>query len=178
MQLADTVDDRIQDSSVGGGPTEGSQGHGKPPAREMGCRPPAAQHAGDVESFRLRQAADSAGKRVARSSNPSRQRGGGDHRAGGQRQKPGTADARGDSAHGTREGLTTSSVLGLRLPSCAVCSIRAPARSWSALELDWNGPHTMVIAGPEPMTYQAFARAVAMASGVSRPRFLSLPPAR
>jgi len=45
----------------------------------------------------------------------------------------------------------------------------------AALKIDWNGPHTMVIAGPEPMTYQAFARAVAMASGVSHPRFLSLP---
>jgi nucleoside-diphosphate-sugar epimerase len=45
----------------------------------------------------------------------------------------------------------------------------------AALEHGWDGPHTMVIAGPEPMPYHAFVRAVALASGVTRPRFLSVP---
>ncbi len=39
----------------------------------------------------------------------------------------------------------------------------------AALEHDWNGPRSMVIAGPEPMRYRDFVRAVASASGVPRP---------
>jgi nucleoside-diphosphate-sugar epimerase len=45
----------------------------------------------------------------------------------------------------------------------------------AALERDWGGPHTIVIAGPEPVSYLEFARAVALAAGVGRPRFLSVP---
>ncbi len=45
----------------------------------------------------------------------------------------------------------------------------------AALEHDWDGARSMVIAGPEAMPYHAFVRAVALASGVSRPRFLPVP---
>jgi nucleoside-diphosphate-sugar epimerase len=45
----------------------------------------------------------------------------------------------------------------------------------AALEHDWDGPHAMVIAGPEPMPYRWFVRAVALAAGVTRPRFLTVP---
>jgi uncharacterized protein YbjT (DUF2867 family) len=45
----------------------------------------------------------------------------------------------------------------------------------AALERPWTGPHSLIIAGPEPMSYLAFVRAVAAASGTGRPRTLSVP---
>ena len=45
----------------------------------------------------------------------------------------------------------------------------------AAIALDWSGPHAIVIAGPEAMTYADFVRAVAAASGAPRPRMVSLP---
>jgi uncharacterized protein YbjT (DUF2867 family) len=47
----------------------------------------------------------------------------------------------------------------------------------AALGHPWTGPHTMVIAGPEPMSYLAFVRAVAQASGARCPRVVSVPAA-
>jgi uncharacterized protein YbjT (DUF2867 family) len=44
-----------------------------------------------------------------------------------------------------------------------------------ALEHPWTGPQTMVIAGPEPMSYRDFIRAVAVASGARQPHTLSVP---
>jgi nucleoside-diphosphate-sugar epimerase len=45
----------------------------------------------------------------------------------------------------------------------------------AALEHPWTGPQTMVIAGPEPMPYLDFIRAVALASGTRQPRTLTVP---
>jgi nucleoside-diphosphate-sugar epimerase len=45
----------------------------------------------------------------------------------------------------------------------------------AALEIAWPGPEALVIAGPEPITYAAFARAVAAAAGLARPRILPVP---
>jgi uncharacterized protein YbjT (DUF2867 family) len=45
----------------------------------------------------------------------------------------------------------------------------------AAIACDWFGPHTIVIAGPEAMTYVDFVRAVAAASGAARPRVVALP---
>jgi len=39
----------------------------------------------------------------------------------------------------------------------------------AALEVAWDGPHSMVIAGPEPLPYAAFIRAVAHAAGLRAP---------
>jgi len=50
-----------------------------------------------------------------------------------------------------------------------VRSIRA------ALDRDWLGPKSMVIAGPDAMPYAEFVCAVAMAAGLPRPRILSFP---
>lgn len=47
----------------------------------------------------------------------------------------------------------------------------------AALAKDWRGPSALVIAGPEPMTYETFVRAVAAAAGLPRPRLLSVPAA-
>lgn len=47
----------------------------------------------------------------------------------------------------------------------------------AALARDWDGPHTMVIAGPEPVPYLDFLRAVAAASGLPPPRVISVPAA-
>ncbi len=44
-----------------------------------------------------------------------------------------------------------------------------------ALRADWHGPHTLVAAGPEPLPYRDFVRAVARAAGLPPPRLLSLP---
>ena len=44
-----------------------------------------------------------------------------------------------------------------------------------ALRADWHGPHTLVVAGPEPLPYRDFVRAVARAAGLPPPRLLSLP---
>jgi uncharacterized protein YbjT (DUF2867 family) len=45
----------------------------------------------------------------------------------------------------------------------------------AALRADWPGPETLVIAGPEAVTYADFVRAVAAASGLSAPRILAVP---
>jgi nucleoside-diphosphate-sugar epimerase len=45
----------------------------------------------------------------------------------------------------------------------------------AALQHPWAGPETMVIAGPEPMSYRDFIHAVALASGARRPRTLNVP---
>ncbi len=45
----------------------------------------------------------------------------------------------------------------------------------AALEIGWTGPEALVIAGPEPITYAAFARAIAAAAGLPRPRILPVP---
>jgi len=45
----------------------------------------------------------------------------------------------------------------------------------AALALDWSGPRTMVIAGPDAVPYLEFTRAVAAAAGVARPRVVSVP---
>jgi uncharacterized protein YbjT (DUF2867 family) len=45
----------------------------------------------------------------------------------------------------------------------------------AALEHDWTGPRTMVIAGPDAVSYVDFVRAVAAASGLARPRVVSVP---
>jgi uncharacterized protein YbjT (DUF2867 family) len=42
----------------------------------------------------------------------------------------------------------------------------------AALEQAWQGPHTLVVAGPEPVTYADFVRAVAHAAGLPRPRIV------
>ena len=39
----------------------------------------------------------------------------------------------------------------------------------------WDGPETMIIAGPEPIPYRDFLRAVAEAAGLSAPRVLGVP---
>jgi uncharacterized protein YbjT (DUF2867 family) len=45
----------------------------------------------------------------------------------------------------------------------------------AALGCPWEGPHTMVIAGPEPVIYLDFVGAIARAAGLARPRTLSVP---
>lgn len=45
----------------------------------------------------------------------------------------------------------------------------------AALAHPWSGPSTMIIAGPEPLSYLAFVRAVAGASGARAPRVVSVP---
>lgn len=45
----------------------------------------------------------------------------------------------------------------------------------AALEVTWDGPETVVIAGPAPIAYADFVRAVAAAAGLRRPLILSLP---
>ncbi len=47
----------------------------------------------------------------------------------------------------------------------------------AALGVPWDGPETLVIAGPEPMSYADFVREVARATGLAPPRILSLPAA-
>jgi uncharacterized protein YbjT (DUF2867 family) len=47
----------------------------------------------------------------------------------------------------------------------------------AALSRNWHGPHTLVIAGPEPLRYADFVRAVAVAAGLPPPRILPLPAA-
>ncbi|MBV9655609.1 MAG: NADH-ubiquinone oxidoreductase [Acetobacteraceae bacterium] len=44
-----------------------------------------------------------------------------------------------------------------------------------AVERDWRGPETLVVAGPAPVSYAAFVRAVASAAGLPPPRFLAVP---
>jgi nucleoside-diphosphate-sugar epimerase len=45
----------------------------------------------------------------------------------------------------------------------------------AALAVDWDGPHSLTIAGPEPLKYADFVRAIAAAAGLGRPRILSVP---
>ena len=45
----------------------------------------------------------------------------------------------------------------------------------AALDRAWNGPHALTIAGPSPMAYADFLRAVAVAAGCGRPRIFSVP---
>jgi uncharacterized protein YbjT (DUF2867 family) len=45
----------------------------------------------------------------------------------------------------------------------------------AALSVAWDGPHTIVIAGPTAVSYADFVRAVAAAAGLPPPRLLSLP---
>ena len=47
----------------------------------------------------------------------------------------------------------------------------------AALDIEWAGPESLVVAGPEPMTYAAFVRAVAAAAGLRRPLIVPVPPA-
>lgn len=45
----------------------------------------------------------------------------------------------------------------------------------AAIDHDWSGPQTLVVAGPEPVAYADFARAIAQAAGLAPPSILSLP---
>jgi uncharacterized protein YbjT (DUF2867 family) len=45
----------------------------------------------------------------------------------------------------------------------------------AALDRAWDGAHSLVIAGPTPLPYADFVRAVAAASGQREPRILALP---
>jgi uncharacterized protein YbjT (DUF2867 family) len=45
----------------------------------------------------------------------------------------------------------------------------------AALDRDWDGPRTLVVAGPEPVAYADFVRAIAAAAGLARPRLVPLP---
>ncbi len=47
----------------------------------------------------------------------------------------------------------------------------------SALRVAWDGPSSLVIAGPEPIRYADFVRAVAAAAGLRRPFILPFPAA-
>jgi uncharacterized protein YbjT (DUF2867 family) len=47
----------------------------------------------------------------------------------------------------------------------------------AALAVEWDGPHSLVIAGPAPMPYADFVRAIATAAGLTEPRILSVPAA-
>ncbi len=45
----------------------------------------------------------------------------------------------------------------------------------AALALRWEGPHSLVIAGPAPLRYADFVRAVAAAAGLRSPRIVGFP---
>ncbi len=45
----------------------------------------------------------------------------------------------------------------------------------AALEVEWEGPHSMVVAGPEAVSYAEFVRAVAEAAGLRAPRTVPVP---
>ncbi len=47
----------------------------------------------------------------------------------------------------------------------------------AALRIEWHGPQTLVVAGPTPLPYRDFVRAVAKAAGLEPPRVVSLPAA-
>jgi len=47
----------------------------------------------------------------------------------------------------------------------------------AALDRDWDGPHTIVIAGPRAISYADFVRAVAAAAGIRPPRIIPCPAA-
>lgn len=46
----------------------------------------------------------------------------------------------------------------------------------AALDRNWDGPEAIVIAGPEPVSYAGFVRAVAAAAGLRPPRIVGVPP--
>jgi nucleoside-diphosphate-sugar epimerase len=45
----------------------------------------------------------------------------------------------------------------------------------ASLAREWAGPHSLVVAGPTPVTYADFVRAVAAAAGVKPPRIVRFP---
>jgi len=45
----------------------------------------------------------------------------------------------------------------------------------AALEIAWDGPRVLAIAGPAPLTYAAFVRKIAAAAGLPRPRIVPVP---
>lgn len=45
----------------------------------------------------------------------------------------------------------------------------------AALDRAWEGPHSLVIAGPAPLPYADFVRAVAQAAGCAPPRIVGIP---
>jgi uncharacterized protein YbjT (DUF2867 family) len=45
----------------------------------------------------------------------------------------------------------------------------------AALALRWDGPHSLVVAGPAPLRYADFVRAVAAAAGLPPPRIIGFP---
>ncbi len=45
----------------------------------------------------------------------------------------------------------------------------------AALALPWDGPHVIVIAGPEPVTYATLVREIAAAAGLARPFIAPVP---
>lgn len=45
----------------------------------------------------------------------------------------------------------------------------------AALAIAWEGPHSLVVAGPAPLPYAAFVRAVAQAAGLRAPRIIAIP---
>jgi nucleoside-diphosphate-sugar epimerase len=47
----------------------------------------------------------------------------------------------------------------------------------AALSIAWPGARSLVIAGPDPVSYRDFVLAVAEASGIGRPRLVSIPAA-
>jgi len=47
----------------------------------------------------------------------------------------------------------------------------------AALATDWHGPETLIVAGPEPLAYADFVRAVARAAGLKPPKILPVPAA-
>ncbi len=47
----------------------------------------------------------------------------------------------------------------------------------SALAIGWDSPHSLVIAGPESLTYADFVRMIAAAAGLPPPRIVALPAA-
>jgi nucleoside-diphosphate-sugar epimerase len=47
----------------------------------------------------------------------------------------------------------------------------------AALDREWSGPEALVIAGPEPLPYAGFVRAVASAAGLAPPRIVPVPAA-
>jgi nucleoside-diphosphate-sugar epimerase len=45
----------------------------------------------------------------------------------------------------------------------------------AALAIAWRGPHSLVVAGPTPLPYADFVRAIALAAGLARPRIVAIP---
>jgi uncharacterized protein YbjT (DUF2867 family) len=45
----------------------------------------------------------------------------------------------------------------------------------AALALQWDGPHSLVVAGPAPLRYADFVRAVAAAAGLPAPHIIAFP---